>query len=115
MALAHATLLENEVLALLRPGHRSARTATWLAEVLGTSPRTIRAAIDRLVKDCGNPIASSTEDTPGYFLLQTEGERRRYAAQLVSRIQELRTRLHVIQSAPLHGSATPPGQLTLLN
>lgn len=100
-------------MSLLRSGQRSARTARELAGILQVSERQVRAAVDVLIKERHEPLASSTEAPAGYFRLATEEERVRYRAQLLSRIEELRARVRAVDSVVVD-CPRPSGQLALL-
>ena len=66
--------------------------AKALADEVWLPEREVRALIRELIGE-GHAIASSTQPPYGFYLAVTAEEKRRYAAQLRSRIAEMAKRL----------------------
>ncbi|MDP2729614.1 MAG: hypothetical protein Q8O55_03945 [Dehalococcoidales bacterium] len=74
-------------------GPAQAITASELARMCGTSDRSIRLAIRELIRGNGDghnglPVASSTENPPGYFIPTRRSQGEQYAASIRSRLIE---------------------------
>lgn len=66
--------------------------AKALADEVWLPEREVRSLIRELIHE-GHAIASSTQPPYGFYMAVTADEKRRYAAQLRSRIAELAKRL----------------------
>lgn len=79
--------------------HSGAQNAILQADIayrLGMSRREVGATIQSLVIDHGAPIGASCGKRSGYFLIETEEERRKAERNLRSRIEWLMARLHAL-------------------
>ena len=94
-----------EVLRVAGVGAASAVTGRAIADTLGMSLRSVQAAVDGLIKEHHQPVASSTDGRMGYYLIATETERQRYLAQLRHRMRELALRSEAIATCQLHRHA----------
>ena len=106
------TLVQRQVLGLIRSGREHAIKGGALARLLGfRNDRAIRRIILELIGE-GYPIASGTGVPAGYFLAQTPGEVEAYARELRSRLikDALRRRDFLRASRPI----LQPEQLVLL-
>lgn len=95
-----------EVLQCAGAGADSAIPGRTIADTLGMSLRSVQAAVDGLIKEHHQPIASTTSSGKlGYFLATTEGERQRYLTQLRHRMRELALRSEAIATCRLYQPA----------
>ncbi len=102
-----AEALVLEVLQCAGVGADSAITGRAIADTLGMSLRSVQAAVDGLIKEHHQLIASTTSGGKlGYFLATTEAERQRYLAQLRHRMRELALRSEAIANCRLYQPAT---------
>ena len=68
-------------------GRSLAITARELAQAVDCDERRVRLIIRELIAD-GLPVASSTENPPGYFLVANREEARQYAQSIRGRLIE---------------------------
>ncbi len=68
-------------------GRGRAITARELASLVGSNDRAVRLAIRELIAD-GVPVASSTENPGGYFMVTSWQEAREYADSIKGRVIE---------------------------
>lgn len=95
-------------------GAGRAITGARLARLLGQrNDRKIRMVIQALVED-GEPIAASTSEPAGYYVLATRDEAEAYVAALRSRAVKTFERLRDFERAVSHTFGTPY-QPTLLS
>jgi DNA-binding Lrp family transcriptional regulator len=111
----NAADVDRRVLSLLRFGAPNAQTCKNIGHVLGVSERAVRSACDRLIKQRGVLVGSSTEAPAGVFLIATEAERLRYQRQLISRLREVADRARRVQRLPLYGRSQPADLLSLMS
>jgi DNA-binding transcriptional regulator PaaX len=91
--------IDRRVLSLLGYGAANAQTCKAIGQRLGVSERAVRGACDRLIKEHGVLVGSSTEGHAGVFLIATEAEYQRYRRQLLSRQEELWVRIRAMDRA----------------
>jgi len=61
------------------------------------SIRQIRAIIQGLVNDLGFPIAATSREPYGYFIPQTDEEKKAYCNNLIARIKSIAARLRAFE------------------
>jgi len=104
--------LKTEVRSLLKYGRENAVTGKELARTLGyPNDRVIRQAIRELIKD-SVPIAASTTDPFGYFIIKSPEEATKYLAVLRGRLVEDAYRRRDFQQASW--AIMDPYQMSLL-
>lgn len=82
-------------------GHQNAITARELADYMEIPERKVRLIIRELIAD-GVPIASSTENMKGYFIIETRAEADTYAQSLRNRLIEDALRRRDFRRAAAH-------------
>ena len=73
---------------MLATGEQNARTARYLAQILGTDRRSISELVER-ERRAGKPICATTGRTPGYFIPADRDEMERFCRQLQHRAGEI--------------------------
>jgi len=88
-----------------RKGAKRAITAKKIHRMIHGrySIRQIRAIIQGLVNDLGLPIAATNHEPYGYFIPQTEEEKRAYCNNLIARIKSIATRLRAFEKNTADG------------
>lgn len=92
----------DEMTALLRItlisiplGEENALTSKKLTKIIGCSDSELRLNVSRLIKEFGFKIASGTK---GFYLIQTEDERKKAMRNLASRIYHLSKRIQALKT-----------------
>lgn len=82
-----------------RKGRERAFTAKKICRMIHGrySIRQIRSIIQALVDDYGLPIAATVHPPYGYFIPQTDEEKREYVNNLTARIKSIATRLRAFE------------------
>lgn len=104
--------LKTDVRSLLKYGRENAVTGKELAKILGyPNDRVIRLAIRELIKG-KVPVAASTVNPSGYFIIKTDEEATKYLAVLRSRLVQDAYRRRDIKRATR--AILDPCQMSLL-
>ena len=76
--------MKDKVLSAIPKGQENAKTQHILAAEVGAHPRTVRMHIEQLRRE-GHEIGSSSAPDGGYYICQTEQERRLFQISMRKR------------------------------
>lgn len=90
--------LDDDVLSVIPRGRESARTVTYLSNLIGINTRTFHNVVRRLCID-GVPVVSSREDEPrGVYIAVNEAEKALGVKPYESQYHDMERRIQAIYS-----------------